>query len=562
MRYYQVLSRLEGFLPLERAYRLSLFNIIFLLLSSHPASAQVADLSNPPVDCVEESIPSFPLVSPAFPGDQLATDDFGAHEELLGEITDNTPPGVTLKETDSDLVGELMKQWSVNNSKDESTKDYANEWTLFEGAIDAKAKSALIYSAANQVGMPPQVLAGSLIEESSMVDMGISIDYGNWSCGIGQTNANEWCLWANHAPADLQAKINWPTAEIAAFYAQNPGIAERSDYTADNWICSGYFLRAAHAKPFFDKGMEKFKEKDSLAQEYELSSKWIPEVSFEDAQATLDSVTNHEMNCPSENKQDDECLKVQKTRDEGAAANLRYLMAKSFAMNCDHHEFQIPAKAYILKSIYDHLGEDDKKNPQFADQLKQAQQYPAGSSYGRKCNTKVTTNSYPLSVSWLLADVVYNAGDAIEEDIFQYWKNNHWSAETISPQQLVDSIDYSLAQRKSQKHMTEIGQCEARFHLRDVLCDLTLPGQKIMADVADATGKMVPACPPQGEDCDTLVNKGSSEDEFPSYGRVKVTKVKKPKAPKTPKEARNKKNQPQPVTPVTDNTSDSSAENN
>jgi hypothetical protein len=420
------------------------FSLATLLLgtaAARSAPSDYTDLSALPATCVEETAPSFP-------SDNLASgDSYALHEQI-----------------------KTMMERTNGNFDNENAEHFLDDWGLFLSASDAKAKVEDIYAAANAQNMPPQVLTGALMQESSMGNLGISRDFNNWSCGIGQLNVNEWCDWANQADPATQAQIGWPTAEIAAVVAANH-VKGKDDLD----VCSGNFLRAQHVKPFYDAGMKKMcdghmNRPESMLVRDEMNAA-IP--SFEDAAADMDFTTKmpvSKLNCKHRNRYNDECLTIKPTKNEAAAANLRYLIAKSFSTSCTDHTFGIPAKAYNLRLIHDEL----------KPYITQAQQYPEGSTYARKCMQTPTSRAYPLSVSWLLADAVYNAGEEIIPGVEKYWTDHHMTPEQVSPRDLVNAIDYTLNERKYKKHLELIGICEARFHIRNVVRNMTLPGSDLM----------------------------------------------------------------------------------
>jgi hypothetical protein len=410
-----------------------------------PASS--AELAALPVMCVEEAIPSLPT-------DGISGPTFSEHD-WLADILTETHGGIL----------------------DETSKNFHTNYSALGGARDAPAKMREIYAAANANDMPPQILTGALIQESDMLDLSISTDANNWSCGIGQINLLEWCAWANQETPEVKSRIHWPSAEVAQLMKENP----------ETDLCSGYFMRAAFAKPFYDIGTERLVNARPQVVKTDLdmvlSEKNMLEpkpIAYDDLSWALDNITRAKMSCPHRNRYNEECLTIKPVKNEVKAAYLRYLMAKSFAENCSLHENGIPAKAYNLRLIHDALPAS----------IKAAQQYPEHSTYARTCLLHPTTRAYPLSVSWMLADTVYNAGEEILPGIYEYWKRVKWTPEEVGPEQLAVSVDYALKEKKVTKHMADDGVCESQFHIRSVVKNMTLPGdENVIVDPAPPISK-------------------------------------------------------------------------
>ena len=390
------------------------------------------ELSNPPVSCVEEAVPSLP-------SDGIVTEKFGYHDEIT----------------------ELLERTSGQLNETDST--FEDDWLLLNGAKDAQSKISSIYEAAKLNHMPPQILTGALLQESSMADLGISEDFGNWSCGIGQLNLLEWCQWANHASAEIKKQIHWPTKELDNYLKLNPG----GDF------CSGSFLRAAHIKPFYEKGLHRLRKNSPSEPAFLLSLKWLAEpdfISYEDAKPIINQVSELAPRCKRRNRFNDECLAIKPSRSEEQATFIRFILAKNFAEYCSDHRYGIPAKAYILRMIFESLPES----------IQNSQRYSESQSYPRSCLQESQSSAYPLQIGWLLADTVYNAGEEILPGVYTYWKKMNLEPDQVGPKELASAVDFSLSQRRFKKHMTPIGRCEAKFHIRNVIRNITLPGRIIL----------------------------------------------------------------------------------
>ncbi|MBC7753599.1 MAG: hypothetical protein H7Z71_05125 [Moraxellaceae bacterium] len=392
------------------------------------------NIYQPPVACVEEAVPSFPE-------DRIVEDSFGFHKDILEVFKKNN---------------------GVLNDDDEG---FEGDWLLLNGARDAKSKINAVYEAAAQNHMPPQVLVGALLQESSMVDMGISEDFGNWSCGIGQINLIEWCNWAKNETPEMKKKINWPFAQIEAFEKENPG----------RDVCAGDFLRAAHVKPFYDNGIQKLRSDGQQHKAFMLQKHHLGDgsgVTYENASRELDWITRHQKSCARRHRFDDECLKAKLNRNEGRAQYVRYLLAQNFAANCADHRVGIKAKAYTLRQLFDQLPQD----------IRLSQKYNASTDqqFQRSCLQPIQTDVVPLHVGWLLSDAVYNAGQEIIPGIYKYKSMHHLSWEQMTPRQLANAVDYTLRKKMYSKQLTEIGREEAHYHIRNVIGNVTLPDENIV----------------------------------------------------------------------------------
>ncbi len=379
------------------------------------------DIYQPPVMCPEEAVPSLP-------SDHIVNENFGNH---------------------SDIEQVLKKN---NGVPDESDANYQSDWLLLKGAENARSKIDTIYQAANRQRMPVQVLVGALLQESSMVDLGISEDYGNWSCGIGQLNLIEWCTWAKNETPEMKKSIQWPSDVVAQYEKENPG----------QDICGGDFIRAAHVKPFHDIGLRNLRSDGINHSESFLLGEHIIQggsVSYPTVARELHSITLKKMKCSHRHREDDECLKIKTSTNERTAQFLRYLLTKNFAENCSSHKNMIQAKAFTLKQLFDAMPTD----------IKISQKYKSGNTFNRACLQKNITDSVPLHVGWLLSDAVYNAGQEIIPGIYNYKIKNKLSWDAMTPSHLAKAIDSTLKIKRYSKQLTKIGREEAHYHIRNVI---------------------------------------------------------------------------------------------
>ena len=410
-------------------------NLLFITFILHPlcSFAQIlSDLKNPPVACVEEAVPSFP-------NDYLVSEPFGFHPEIQ-EVLDRTRGNLYI-----------------------GFPHLEDDWRLLNSASHAKSKIETIYQTANRYDMPAQILTGALLQESSMADFGINEDFGNWSCGIGQLNILEWCDWAIHQDPSTQDEIQWPRKEANRVIRENPGLD----------VCSGYFLRASFAKPFYTIGMKRLRADGIQRPDFLLSNETFMNPKRIENYQVWDGINIESLkktHCTRKNRYNSECLKISKTDNETHAASLRFLITQNFTEHCADYHYGIPAKGHTLRAIFDTLPKE----------IKESQHYEENESYSRNCYQNQKSKVYPLQLGWLLADIVYNAGDEILPGIMNYQKKNHLDWNTMEPNQLVQAVHETLKIKKYNRHLTPIGRCEARFHIQNVIKNVTLPDAKIV----------------------------------------------------------------------------------
>ena len=245
------------------------------------------------------------------------------------------------------------------------------DWTSYMGQQDSADKIQHIYSAANEVGMPPTVLAGAILQESGAADLGIGRDFDNWTCGPSQFSVLGWCEWAQVQSSAVQDKIGWPRALVADFQAQHPGI---------NICAENSFIAREHLRPFYEIAMHRMKKKTHIKADYMLQAVYLTEP----AQIQFDEVKI-------------EMIQISKTHQSYAAGddaveNLRFLATRSFAENCSNHRYSFHVMAFMLKEIFEQLPVELKQ----AQQVSGAQPSTGNPEYS--CQTPVTTNAKPLHV--------------------------------------------------------------------------------------------------------------------------------------------------------------------
>lgn len=316
------------------------------------------------------------------------------------------------------------------------------DWTEYLGEQFHDEKVAAIYSAAEKVDMPPTVLAGSILQESSAADLGIGRDFDNWTCGPSQFSVIGWCQWAEAQDAETQNKIGWPRQVVSEFKSKNPDL----DICAEN-----SFLAREHLRPFFEIAMARMQKETHIRQEYMLQPHFLTSpsrIQFEQVQNQMGQISSkHGSQSPGQTHVEE----------------LRFYITRSFAENCSNHKYAFQAMAFMLRDIFMQLPQE----------LREAQQVPELSSlHGNplyRCEKPVMTKAYPLHVGWLLADAIYNAGPSLAVGVLDYQKTRHIPWEQFSPKDLIAAIDYAISPKFG---MWGIGPEEAKGHLRGVLSAL------------------------------------------------------------------------------------------
>ncbi len=392
--------------------RLSLFIALFL-----PSSGAYADdvkstsLSEVPVACVESIAPNA-----------------------------NNPEFASAKEV-------------IATSKNISSDDYLNAWMYLRAAKAADEKVNAIYEAADKYDMPPIVLTGAMMQESNLDSLPLTEDFGNWACGMGQINVNDWCYWASSLNADDKRRIDWSQSSNDRFQEKNPSID----------LCSSDFVVPDHAQAFHSVLMSRLHAASPGAKEFMMDASYAvtpARIQFSEVKREFSLITKKH-----QKENDDDSLAD--TSDENAAQQLRFEITRNFVENCLDSKNAAQALAYNLRQTFDALPAE----------LKEAQRYKDGQAKKSGCQRTPSSSAYPLHVGWLLADAVYNAGDEILPGVFTYQRRHHIDWEEFSPQDLVHAIDYALTLKNS--GLSPIGAREAVHHIRGVVRAVTLPGNTI-----------------------------------------------------------------------------------
>ena len=402
------------------------------------------DWAQPPVGCVEEVMPQMP----SYPCLDL-TSVQNPTRDLPSSLT---PDEVTLWTRDRKRAlvlcraQEILRRESLHPGGIDPGWVEAS-WMRMEGVKETDEKIAAIYEGTNLNQMPPQILLGALMQESMMADLGISSDGGNYSCGIAQLNVLEWCHWAEHADPDIKNQIGWPARKAG--------------------MCSAPLLSTKLVEPFFKYGLAHL----NGVPAYKMKPKHLEGIRLADVIGSFPAGSSNDQ-------------------------KLRFEIVQSFVKNCSSYRFSIPAKAHVLKAIFDH---------EIPSAFHDVQTYTSG-GFARPCRNRSTTNAYPLHSGWLLADAIYNAGSRIVDVVAHYRKLDRAAASNPAtwaefyPQDLVSALYWGgKYNRKTDRldsidlegnpfSMTWFKSCIVQRHVARVVQYVTLPGYDLVRSLEDKNG--------------------------------------------------------------------------
>ena len=263
---------------------------------------------------------------------------------------------------------ELMRREETNpGSQSAGQVEYA--WMALESIHDFSDKVSAIYDANKFYGVPPQVLTGALYQESVLMRLGIALDGGNYSCGIGQVNIQEWCHWANEQSAEKKLAMAWPE-----------GVTCNSEEIANPTFVA----------PFYEIA----KSRLNGQPEYRLLKEHFANISYADVKDGFPAASEE-------------------------LQSLRYQATRSFIDNCSDVRNGILAKANELALLY---------NTFVPTALKNKDRYSEGDKFQRSCKQNPTDNAYPLHTGWLIAVAAYNAGPGSFAALSYY---NHWDRSRV-----------------------------------------------------------------------------------------------------------------------------------
>ncbi len=401
------------------------------LSQNSPRPAFTPDWANPDVDCIENQIPKFiqcldlsGVVNPVSDLPTTLTPD-----EVIYWSIDHKPDLNVCRAREVD-----RREKTFPGSMTKTALAWAWMWNKQADHIDEKLLAT--YEAAEAANMPPQILFGALKQESLLSDLGISVDGGNYSCGIGQTNVGEWCRFMNSFSDVDQIAFGWPV-----------GIS-----------CAADVLPSEIVKSFYDIALKKLGGRP----DYELTPKEFAGILYDDVVVSFPPAIES----------------IQKNR---------FTAISSFVKNCSDSKLGIAAKGKILNGLFSGIPQG----------LKDAEKYPAGTTFPRSCMRKYQSPYFPLHTGWLLADAVYNAGEreiSLLQHYFRMTVSSHESGsdwKTLTPHDLIEALYWGGKWNSKTKKIeyksvygidasqTWFKSCVVQRHIARVIQYATLPGAVI-----------------------------------------------------------------------------------
>lgn len=341
-----------------------LFSVATAFVSFSSIATAAVDWAQPPVVCVEDAVPALPekacldLTGVADPRKDFPA-NLPAAEIQYWKSKNRALSYCRGKEV---LRREALKPGTFSSGVIEVS------WMQVAGADHSDDKVNAVYEASRTNKIPVQVLTGALYQESMFVDLGIAEDGGNYSCGVGQVNVQEWCNWANGVPAARKTQIGWPANGVS---------------------CS--LLPSTLIKPFYDIA----KTKLNGLPEYRLEKSHFAGIGYDAVVGGFPAGDSSEQ-------------------------KLRFQAARSFIDNCSSSLNGVAAKANELASLYRMF---------IPAGMKARETYAAGDGFKRVCKQKGFEGQYPLHNGWLLAVGSYNAGPRAVDSLAYY---NRWGVKDLA----------------------------------------------------------------------------------------------------------------------------------
>ena len=401
------------------------------------------DWSQPPVGCIEEVIysePNYACLDLSSVANPLSDFPAGMSASDIAMWKTDRAKGLTVCRAHEILRRDQEKPGTQKAGEVELA------WMRVLSLKDTAGKIDEIDDASERTGMPSQILFGALTQESLMADLGLAQDGGNFSCGIGQLNIQEWCRFAQAASPGLQRQMGWPRGQTGE-------------------ICSDPVLMPVLAKPFYEIGLKNL----GAAPSYRLLPEHLKNIKFEDVVAEFPDASSE-------------------------IQHLRFSAVQSFLANCSDYRYGIPAKAHELERIF---------HTSVPEALQGVQTYSKGESFHRACRGKAA-DVYPLHTGWLLADAIYNAGpgivtsleyyldlDAVSTNSPQTWLNFrptdlisalYWAGKYNSQTGFLESFDFD----GHLQNRTWYKSCVVQRHIARVIQHVTLPGY-LIADTLEGS---------------------------------------------------------------------------
>lgn len=414
-----------------------------LLIAIHSISLLKADINwqQPPVGCIEDFVYTDSL-------ENLNCPDLTSLENPTKDWpTQMSAEERTQWETTFKIQMSLCRALEVKRRGETPWTQWSWMKLLAQQNLSEKINSiyqASSEAAANHHGrsIPPQILYGALTQESLLSDLGIEVDGGNYSCGIGQINIMEYCQWAQSLSLTAKKIIAWPSNGVD---------------------CNRTLISEAMVEPIYKKGLERMAQvsaPESLP-DYRLRPEHMSTVTLQEILPALPEAA----------------LSTQQ---------LRFQMIRSFVTHCSDYRTGIPAKAFQLNALFQNS---------VPSSLRTVGMYSEGDTFLRSCRQPYRSRYQPLQTGWLLADAIYNAGQraatAVEyyfqiasQQPFKLWTSLtaldlieafHWSGKAVEGSSQIIFKD-SAGNDVSWKWFKA---CVLQRHIARVIQYVTLPGQTI-----------------------------------------------------------------------------------
>ncbi len=437
------------------------------------AESNSFDWSQPPMECIEETVPRpsrkkcpdlSQVVNPSF--------DFPANMTESEKKLWTTTYAKDLKICRANEI--VRREDATAGSVTPVVYQYA--WMRKISVQDALLKRKTVSKASAEFKIPQTLLAGALLQESYFANLGIVNDGGNYSCGLGQLNPLEWCSWMESLPASDRAKAGWPNQKMALWKKSHPG----------KNFCTTTYLPLSLMQGYYKRAVAKL----GALPEYRLEKKHFQGFKSQDIIAEF-PVAN------------------------GETQSLRYAALTAFINNCNNVDLAIRGKAKTLADLF---------NAYVPQHLKESQVYERGETYKRQCSYTWKSPYYPAHPGWLLAIAIYNTGPRAADMIRHYeqWSLAEYNAseywETSTPQDLVDTL-YWAGRYNPQNDLIEYRapgstlrtipwsrQCITQRHVSRTLANATLPGFSLAKEwsptgcpssIFDSNGNLVESKVPQ-----------------------------------------------------------------
>jgi hypothetical protein len=382
--------------------------------------------AQPPVGCIEDFVPKT-IDRPCLDLSQLPNPNVSLPPELI-------PEEVQFWNVDHRANLSLCRAIETDRRHRLGLQNFSADvllvtWMRLNSAQDLDQKVSAIYEAANNVGMPPQILFGALKQESLLSNLGLTPDGNNYSCGLGQINIQEWCRYVSGLNSVEQIQMGWPT-----------GIT-----------CDPQSLPTTLLAPFYQIA--------ALASSPQPDYLWTKE--------NFKSIQLHD-------------VVADFPTGTGAEQKSRFEAVISFLNHCQDPRSAIFAKAAELKHLF---------NEFVPRSLQRAQHYSKGDAFKKNCQNS-SSRTYPLHTGWLLAVAIYNAGPKQVPLVQHYFSRKHLSKK-LSPLDLIEALHWGgiFNSKDGLIHFdspdgTQLTQswfksCIVQRHIARVIQYSTLPGFEI-----------------------------------------------------------------------------------